>query len=406
MNMNKEIIEKIRNRAAAFAPAQLELLQNFASFDSETHCIEGNRRVIGLVKEHLAPLDAQIEEITIENVGTHLIARIRPEGAKGRILMNSHLDTVFPVGYAGQNPPHIEGDWLYGLGVIDCKGGFAVSCYAVRIAKELGILPNVEIDMIYSCDEEQGSVTGQEIYRREAKGADAVFVFEPGELTGSGKNAVITSRQGVILGSLDITGVEAHAGNAYSKGHSANRELAHKILELYALNDEEKGIFYNAAPVSGGRPNGVVSGSANMQFCVAGIPDRESYRECEKKLDALGAHTNDPYCTAKMTYRMLFPPQEHLEASTRIFRQVEKAAQALGMEVEETGVNPCGEDIYAAGDANYFAEADIPALDGFGPVGSGMHTTEERVYIPSIREKTELFAAYLYLMSLEEQGEK
>ena len=95
--------------------------------------------------------------------------------------------------------------------------------------QELGLLPDVEIDMIYACDEEQGSMTGREVYHRLSEGADAAFIFEPGELTASGKHAVITSRQGVILGNLDITGVEAHAGCAYSKGHSANKELAHKI---------------------------------------------------------------------------------------------------------------------------------------------------------------------------------
>ena len=391
-------IRQIRELAGKYASEQLALLQEFASFDSETHDLEGNRRAVDLARKHLEPLGVSFEEVTYEGVGTHLIARLVPENPQGRILINSHLDTVFPVGFAAQNPPHVEGDYLYGLGVIDCKGGFVVSCYALRIMQELGLLPDVEIDMIYACDEEQGSMTGREVYHRLSEGADAAFIFEPGELTASGKHAVITSRQGVILGNLDITGVEAHAGCAYSKGHSANKELAHKILELYSFNDDEKGIYYNAAPVSGGRPNGVVSGSANMQFCVAGIPDWASYHACEAKLDAMGSHTEDPVCGVSLSYRMLFPPQEHLEKSSEIFETIREAAECLGMEVEEDGVNPTGEDVYGAGDANYFAEAKIPAIDGFGPLGSGMHTTEERVYIPSIRQKTELFAAYLLMM--------
>lgn len=398
----EEVIAQIREKASTYLPAQVQLLLDLASFDSETHCVEGNQRVIQIIREHLDALSPEYEEITYEQVGTHLIAKIRPENPTGRILLNSHLDTVFPIGFAEANPPHIEDDYLYGLGVLDCKGGFAVSCYAVRIMQELGLLPNVEIDMIYSCDEEQGSMTGQEVYHKYAQGADATYIFEPGELSPNGKMAVITSRQGVILGNMDISGVEAHAGSAYSKGHSANRELAHKILELYSFNDEEKGIYCNAAPVSGGRPNGVVSGNANMQFCVAGIPDEEAYRECERKLDHMGSYTNDPGCRVDLSYRMLFPPQPHLEQSTQIYRMIEEAAGLLGIEVEEAGVNDHGEDIYAAGDANYFGRDEIPALDGFGPSGSGMHTTDERVYIPSILEKTELFATYLYMMKQKE----
>ncbi len=403
MNTNKEInieeiISRIKDKAGEYLDDQVELLRNFASFDSETHYIEGNRKAVETAKKYLSALGAEFEEITYENAGTHLLARIKPENPKGRIILNAHLDTVFPVGFAKDHQPYIEGDWLHGLGVIDCKGGVAVSCYALLILKELGLLPDLQIDILYTCDEEQGSMTGQKVFEKIAPGADAVFIFEPGDYKENKPIPILTSRQGVILGNLDIKGVEAHAGCDYSKGHSANRELAYKILELYSFNDDKKGIYYNAAPVSGGRPNGVVSGSANMQFCVAGIPDWESYHECEKKLDTLGDHVNDPAISLELSYRMLFPPQIYLEETGRIYKVIEKAARLLDVEVEEAGVNPNGEDIFPATDANYFASYGVPALDGFGVMGLGMHTTEEKVYIPSIRTKTELFASALYLL--------
>lgn len=398
MESYEEVIRNIKEKAEAYLPVQVDLLTEFASFDSETHYIEGNRQAVDLIKTHLAPLEPEFQEFTYENVGTHLLAKLVPEHPKGRILLNAHLDTVFPVGFAKENPPHREGDRLYGLGTIDCKGGVAVSCYAVRIAKELGLLKEYEIDILYTCDEEQGSMTGQELYAKLSPGADAAFVFEPGYRR-DGAIQVLTSRQGVILGNLDITGTEAHAGCDYSKGHSANKELAHKILELYSFNDDEKGIYYNAAPVSGGRPNGVVSGQANMQFCVAGIPNPEAWKECEEKLDRMGAHTQDPNVQVELTYRELFPPQLRLEKTGEVYKMVEEAARLLGLKTGEDGANPKGEDIYAATDANYIAKANVPALDGFGPEGLGMHTTEECVFIPSIKEKTELFAAYLYLLS-------
>ncbi len=392
-------IEKIREKASEYAPKQLELLMELASFDSETNYVEGNARAVQLAKEFLEPLGGTVEEITYEKVGTHLLVRLIPENPKGRIVLNAHLDTVFPVGYAAQYPPHVEGDWLHGLGVFDCKGGLAVSGAAVQIAKELDLLPDLEIDLLYVCDEEQGSITGQEVYKKVCTGADAAFIFEPGSKDEENRIPIITSRQAVILGNLDLTGVEAHAGCAYSQGHSANKELAHKILELYALNDEERGIYYNAAPVSGGRPNGVVSGSANMQFCVAGIPDWNAYHEVEKKLEDLGSHTEDPGCTASISWRQLFPPQEHLPRSTDIYNKVAQAAELLGLKTKEDGVNPHGEDIHGAGDSNYIGELGVPAIDGFGPLGADMHAVTERIYIPSIQEKTELFAAFLMILN-------
>ena len=60
--------------------------------------------------------------------------------------------------------------------------------------------------------------------------------------------------------------MEAHAGGAYLQGHSAIKELAHKILKYYSFNDYDREIYYNVAPISGGRPNGVVAGDARMEF--------------------------------------------------------------------------------------------------------------------------------------------
>ena len=44
----------------------------------------------------------------------------------------------------------------------------------------------------------------------------------------------------------------------------------------------------------------------------------------------------------------------------------------------------------------------VPAVDAFGPVESGMHTTEEKVYIPTITEKTALLRAMLGIMKEEQ----
>ena len=69
-----------------------------------------------------------------------------------------------------------------------------------------------------------------------------------------GQPAFVTARRGVILGDIHVTGREAHAGKAYREGRSAVVELAHQILRLDSFNDFERGIYFNVAPISGGRP--------------------------------------------------------------------------------------------------------------------------------------------------------
>ena len=177
-------IENIKEKAASYLPEQTDLLMRFCAVDSESKHVPGNRQVVDMAREVLAEIPGiEMEEIFYEGTGAHLIARIKPEHPKGKILINAHLDTVFPVGYAAQYPPYIDDEqWLHGLGSGDCKAGFAVSAYAVKIAAELGLLPEKEIVLMYTCDEEIGSPTASEVFKQEAEGAECAFVFESASL--------------------------------------------------------------------------------------------------------------------------------------------------------------------------------------------------------------------------------
>ena len=211
---------KIKEMAGECLESQVELLKRFASIDCESKNEDGNRKVVDIAKEVLSSIDGiEIKEVYFEGTGSHIVARIVPENPEGKIVINCHMDTVFPAGFAEKNPPYIDDEnWLHGLGVGDCKGGFVVSAYAVKTASKLGLLPNKEIVMIYSCDEEIGSVTSSVVFEKEAMGAECAFVFEGAAKIGDGYG-IVTERRGVILGSLDIKGVEAHAGGAYLDGH-------------------------------------------------------------------------------------------------------------------------------------------------------------------------------------------
>lgn len=386
-------IEEVKALSHQYLDTQVELLKQLTAIDSESNYVPGNRQVIDIARSVLETIPGvTMEERFFEGCGSHLIARIRPEHPQGKIILNAHMDTVFPVGYAAQYPPYVDDEnWLHGLGSGDCKAGFAVSAFAVKIASELNLLPNKEIVMLYSCDEEIGSITSREVFRQEAPGTECAYIFESAAQTDKGYG-VVSERKGVILGALDIKGVETHAGGAYMKGHSATKELAHKILKLYSFNDYEREIYYNAAPVSGGRPNGIVAGDAHMEFCVAGLPDNgPAFAEAAANIESLAAVNEDPVCETTVSHRILFPALEKNEMGHTAFKIAEKAGRLLGITMEEIS-EP------TATDANWFYSFGVPAVDAFGPVESGMHTTEEKVYIPSISEKTALFAVMLGLM--------
>ena len=370
-------------------PRILKLLEALCGVDSESGHEAGNRQVIEILRPVLEVLGAQIEEIYEPGLGTHLVARILPEGSPaGKLLLAAHLDTVFPVGSAAQHPFRIEGDYAWGLGVGDCKSGVLISLFGALILKEAGQLPPWELTYIFNCDEEIGSPSGQNLFAREAKGADCALVFEGGREK-NGKVRFVTARRGVILGDIRVKGKEAHAGAAYLEGRSAVLELANQIIRLYSFNDMEKGIYYNMAPISRGRPNGVVAGDAQGQFCVAGLPTNADFKVAESNLASMSQQVTVDGCTVDVSWHTLFPAMERTEASGRLYACVGSAARLLGMEPEEVS-DPC------ATDAAWISTCGVPAIDALSALEYGIHTMEEHVSISSIQQRVALCAMAIH----------
>ena len=385
-----DIAAAARAGAEQYFDAELEFLKKCSAIDCGTGNVVGNAKVTALISEILQEMGAEVNLIFAEGLGNHIVATLRPEGWKGSIVLNAHTDTVFGEGFTAQHPFHIEGDYAYGLGIGDCKAGIAISLYAVKAAMEAGLLPKKEIKFIYNCDEEIGTQSGSQVYAQEAKGAEYAFVFEGCDLR-DGVYGVVTSRRGVILGTIDVTGKEAHAGAAYLEGRSAILEMAHKIIELYSFNDMQQGIYYNVAPVEGGRPNGIVAGSAHAEFCCAGLPTNASFSQAEQNICSLEEKTTVPDCRVTVGYRTLFPAMEKSAQNHLAYLAVEKAAHLLEIRVAEVAEA-------VATDAAYLSSLGIPTADALSAVWKDIHTTEECIYLPSLKEKTALFIATLAML--------
>ena len=395
MERKRQILEAARRGAEAALPAQMRMLEVFSGIDCGTGNREGNRKVAELVTDCLKTLGAAVEWKEDPELGVHVIGRIRPEHPAGKVILAAHLDTVFGEGFVKKHPFRLEGDWAYGLGISDCKSGVVIALGAAGILERAGLLPDWEITFLFNCDEEIGSPSGSRWMEQEAADADCAFVLEGGREK-DGVMRLITARRGVILGSIDVTGREAHAGKDYRNGRSAVKELAHKILDLYDCNDEEKKIYYNVAPISGGRPNGVVAGEAHAEFCCAGLPANRDFAAERRKIHGLAETSYTDGCVTVVEEHTLFPAMERSEKNHLAYLRLERAAKALGIPVEE------GEDPSAT-DACYYSSFGVPCVDALSAIGAEIHTVKEHVFIPSIRRRTEFLAVALGLLKGKEE---
>lgn len=376
---SNELLAIAQQYAAKYAAEERDVLERLVSVDSGTGNLEGNEKVVAMAEKVLSQIKGiQIERHFAEGYGTHLVARLRPENPTGTIVVNCHLDTVFHPGDAAKYPFRVEGDVMHGLGVVDCKGGFVVSAYAVKCAQEAGLLPNKEILMIYGCDEEVGSPTGYQLFDKVCGDAELALVYEPARED----NGVLTSRKGCILYQIEVTGRSAHAGVNYLAGASATMELAHKLLALRDRNIPEKGIFFNVANLKSSEAANVVAdfASASGSVRVSNEEEMELVQNilAQVEKDTLIEGTASTISITRLTY-----PMPRNEKNLRVYELVKKAGALMGLDMPEQASG-------GSGDAGWFSSRGIPCVDALGPYMYQIHSTDECGKVSSIEEKTAL----------------
>src|SRR4051794_38391966 len=114
------------------------------------------------MRNRLAPLGFEVDVIQTPDAGkAHLIARLRSANPTGKpVLLSAHADTVGVEPEFWRFDPFagvIQGDYLYGRGSFDDKGGIAVfAAAAMRLARAKVPLTR-DIVLVFEADEEGGA---------------------------------------------------------------------------------------------------------------------------------------------------------------------------------------------------------------------------------------------------------
>jgi glutamate carboxypeptidase len=302
-----------------------------------------------------------------------------PGDAPGTVLLLCHYDTVWPAGTLADWPFRVDGVRASGPGTLDMKAGLVQAVWALRCARELGLLvPTVRL--LLTGDEEIGSPAGRPHIERLSEDALATLVFEA-----SLDGAVKTSRKGVGLFDVTVLGIEAHAGLEPYAGVSAIHQLAELIPAVVALGDADLGTTVNVGLISGGTRRNVVAGEATCGVDVRVAEPSETAR-IDAALGALAL--SDP--RARLTVRGEWnrPPMAPNPPSQRLFKLAHQVAAGLGLPLEEVSVG-------GASDANFVSALGRPVLDGLGARGAGAHARHEHVLLDDMPPRTALLTSLL-----------
>ena len=359
---------------------QLQFIVDLCNQNSYTYNKKGTDRVAEMIVDRLGNLLPIHNVYPQGEVGDHHLWK--SNGGEKAIYLLGHIDTVFPLEHPFQRC-RLEGDLLCGPGTGDMKGGVAVLVYALLALGHLGLLDKLNLAIILNSDEEIGSATSRPIFESERENALACLVAECGGPNGE----FVISRNGKMGIRLDCYGQDRHVGSGTHEKASAILELAHRIINLEALNDALPGVSANAGKIEGGLGPATVAAHAS---CVADIRWRSETHHAVllRMLEEASSTPIQPGCRTEYEVLNCRPAMTAGEASLELFERLKDTGQRMGCAVST--VHRRG-----SSDANFFGSTGVPTLDGFGPISEADHTDKEWIQVSSILPRTTLLASFL-----------
>jgi glutamate carboxypeptidase len=360
----------------------LALLERLVNIDSGTYLKEGVNQIANIIVPKLHELGFEVKQLPQTDFGDHLLARKEGTSMK-RLLCIGHMDTVFPEGEAKRRPFRLDGDKAYGPGVLDMKGGIVVLLYSLYalMKADPSLYQTLNLTLLFNSEEEILSPTSTPYVIREAQAADTVCVFEPARPEGQ----VVIKRKGAGKYYLTVHGKAAHAGSQPELGVSAIEELARAILEFHALTDFEEGLTVNVGVVRGGSRSNIIAERASAEIDVRAV-GQDHIDRIQNQFNRICRPHRDGI-RLELTGGIAFPPMLKTQRSLELLGLIQEAGRELGVEIDEI---PTG----GGSDGNH-ASHYAPTLDGLGPQGTGTHSPDETLIVPTLLERSKVFTLFV-----------
>lgn len=359
----------------------VHLLKQIVTLESPTDDKKAVDACVAFTAKELKKVGCSVATHPQKDTGDLIVAEFAPgrvKDADDEILVLTHLDTVWPVGKIARMPFYVQGNRLYGPGVLDMKSGLVMLLASLRAIHGLNVKPQKKITVFVNSAEETGSAASTDIIRKLARRASLVLCLEPA-LPGG---ALKLERKGRLVIRMDVHGRSAHGGTP-EKGVSAVEELAAQIARFKRLRTGETTV--NVGLIGGGEKANVVAEGAwavlDIRFWKASDRERVLRILRESTPVLRGARI-------KITVESTTPPMEKTKASERLFARAQEIAEGVGLTLKagKTG---------GGSDASIAAGLGVPTLDGLGPDGDGLHAEHEHLLVPSFIERTALLTQLL-----------
>ncbi len=346
-------------------------------------------KVASLYARQLAQIGMDVELVD-DFPATPTVVALLPGGEPGpRVVLNGHLDTV-PIPH---DPPHVEGDTVYGRGSADMKGALACAAETARAAAAARPFPGEVAIVAIGLHEAPGG-RGEDLTHLLREGgfrADFGIVCELGADTlpvahmGSATFEIEVSRPGIPTHELQTPAGTPHpllaAARVIAAIEAKTAELAateHEWVgaETYFLGEVHGGDFYNRFATR--------CRLVGTRRWAPGRTLAEVEAEFRALLEPISRETG---CELELVLRLvrdsysIDPAHPLVEALRGAHRDV------TGVELELSGTK-------VVADGAIFQAARIPTVY-HGPQGTGAHADVESMHVDELVRATRVYVRTL-----------
>jgi glutamate carboxypeptidase len=371
----KTILGQLEKKSEWISDTLHELVQQ----ESPSEDRQAVNSAMALVEHCALEQGARVKRHKQREFGDILELRFGPSRSSRKpVLLLGHLDTVWPIGTLKKMPWREANGRYWGPGVLDMKAGVVMALAALSTLREME--SSRPVTLLLNSDEEVGSPISRATTERLALESASVLVLEPAQGL-----AYKTARKGVGHYHVEVTGVGAHSGVDFEKGHSAVLELAKLIQTISGFTNLERKLTANCGVVAGGTRSNVVASQAwtEVDVRIAKASDAAYVAKLFRSLKV-----SDPHCKLTVTGGINRPPMERKSGTIALFKKARTIAAELGFVLEEAATG-------GGSDGNFTAALGVPTLDGMGAVGDGAHAAHESVVIEHLVPRTALLAAMI-----------
>jgi glutamate carboxypeptidase len=387
----------------------VKFLESTININSGTYNTEGVKKVGAVYQKMLDDMGFTTSWVDMPasmRRGGHLVAEIK--GTKGkRILLNSHMDTVFDLNSPFQKWT-VKDSIASGPGTNDTKGGIMIMLYALRALYETGQLKDRQIVVIIHGDEESAG-SPIEISRKDlvdaAKRSDVALCFE----TGKEFNSASVARRAGSGWTLKVTAKQSHSGQIFSEkaGPGAIYETA-RILNRFQQELKEKYLTFSPGIMVAGVEadldstglRGTAFGKSNIVATTSVVKGDLRYISVEQlnrareKMRTI-VKEGFPHTEAEILFtggsQDAMPPTE---GNIRLLGILSKASQDLG-QGPVTAFDPA---LRGGGDMTQIAKY-LDIVDGLGAIGGNSHSPEEYINLNYVKGITKRTAVFIHRLS-------